>query len=162
MGGCWPSARTHSSVWRRLQKPTLQVSGREASSCIAFVRMSLGQPNFHEPHSESACRRHQARKNIEQINYAFERIIAPVMVRGQRRKAVITVGKPGIFGAVDAATGQFLFAKDPGTQNVATAIDPVTGVKTLLPKPPPSITCRSSTRAWEKWAKRRPASWRST
>ena len=70
-------------------------------------------------------------------DYAFERIVAPVMVRGQRRKAVITVGKPGIFEAMDAATGEFLFAKDPGAQNVATAIDPVTGVKTLLPEPPP-------------------------
>jgi alcohol dehydrogenase (cytochrome c) len=70
-------------------------------------------------------------------DYAFERIVAPVNVRGQRRKAVITVGKAGIFEAMDAATGQFLFAKDPGAQNVATAIDPVTGVKTLLPEPPP-------------------------
>ena len=50
---------------------------------------------------------------------------------------MITVGKPGIFEAMDAATGKFLFAVDPGAQNVATAIDPVTGVKTLLPEPPP-------------------------
>jgi alcohol dehydrogenase (cytochrome c) len=70
-------------------------------------------------------------------DYAFERIIVPVNFQGQRRKAVITVGKPGIFEAVDAATGQFLFASDPGAQNVATAIDPVTGTKTLLPEPPP-------------------------
>ncbi len=74
-------------------------------------------------------------------DYAFERIIAPVNVKGQRRKAVITVGKAGIFEAMDAATGEFLFAKDPGAQNVATAIDPVTGVKTLLPEPlPPGVT----------------------
>jgi alcohol dehydrogenase (cytochrome c) len=70
-------------------------------------------------------------------DYAFERILAPVNVRGQRRKAVITVGKPGIFEVMDIATGKFLFAVDPGAQNVATAIDPVTGVKTLLPEPPP-------------------------
>jgi alcohol dehydrogenase (cytochrome c) len=70
-------------------------------------------------------------------DYAFERIVAPVDVRGQRRKAVITAGKAAIFEAMDAATGQFLFAIDPGAQNVATAIDPVTGVKTLLPEPPP-------------------------
>jgi alcohol dehydrogenase (cytochrome c) len=70
-------------------------------------------------------------------DYAFERIIAPVNIQGRTRKAVITVGKPGIFEAVDAATGEFLFARDPGAQNVATAIDPVTGVKTLLPEPLP-------------------------
>jgi alcohol dehydrogenase (cytochrome c) len=75
-------------------------------------------------------------------DYAFERIIAPVTVRGQRRKAVITVGKPGIFEAVDAATGEFLFAADPGAQNVATAIDRVTGVKTLLPEPLPAGVTR--------------------
>jgi alcohol dehydrogenase (cytochrome c) len=71
------------------------------------------------------------------MDYAFENIVVPVTVRGQRHKAVITAGKPGIFEAMDAATGKFLFAVDPGAQNVATAIDPVTGVKTLLPEPPP-------------------------
>ena len=70
-------------------------------------------------------------------DYAFERMVLTVNFKGQRRKAVITVGKPGIFEAVDAATGEFLFASDPGAQNVATALDSVTGVKTLLPEPPP-------------------------
>jgi alcohol dehydrogenase (cytochrome c) len=56
-------------------------------------------------------------------DYAFERIVVTVNFQGKRRKAVITVGKPGIFEAVDAATGQFLFASDPGAQNVATKID---------------------------------------
>jgi alcohol dehydrogenase (cytochrome c) len=71
------------------------------------------------------------------MDYAFENIVAQVDVRGEHHKAVIAVGKPGIFEGMDAATGKFLFAVDPGTQNVATAIDPVTGVKTLLPEPPP-------------------------
>jgi alcohol dehydrogenase (cytochrome c) len=75
-------------------------------------------------------------------DYAFERIVVTVNVQGRRRKAVITVGKPGIFEAVDAATGQFLFASDPGAQNVATALDPVTGVKTLLPEPLPAGVTR--------------------
>jgi alcohol dehydrogenase (cytochrome c) len=30
-------------------------------------------------------------------DYAFERIVVQVNVRGERHKAVITVGKPGIF-----------------------------------------------------------------
>ena len=70
-------------------------------------------------------------------DYPFERIIVPVTVRGERHKAVITVGKPGIFEAMDAATGKFLFAVDPGAQNDLTSVDPVTGVKTTLPEPPP-------------------------
>ena len=109
-------------------------------------------------------------------------------VRGERHKAVITVGKPGIFEAMDAATGKFLFAVDPGAQNVAIAIDPVTGVKTLLPEPPPpgvtrcptangrqkfpgrlvqpaqptGITCRSYDHCMGRRATRRPASSRWT
>ena len=75
-------------------------------------------------------------------DYAFERIVVTVNFQGRRRKAVITVGKPGIFEAVDAATGQFLFASDPGAQNVATKIDSVTGVKTLLPEPLPDGVTR--------------------
>jgi alcohol dehydrogenase (cytochrome c) len=75
-------------------------------------------------------------------DHAFERIVAPVEFQGRKIKAVLTVGKPGIFEAVEAATGKFLFARDPGGQNVVTAIDPVTGVKTLLPEPMPAGVTR--------------------
>jgi alcohol dehydrogenase (cytochrome c) len=71
-------------------------------------------------------------------DYSFERIIVPVTVRGERHKAVITVGKPGIFEALDAATGKFLFALDPGAQNDLTSVDPVTGARTTLSEPAPS------------------------
>jgi alcohol dehydrogenase (cytochrome c) len=70
-------------------------------------------------------------------DYPFERIVVPVTVRGERHKAVITVGKPGIFEALDAATGKFLFAVDPGAQNDLTSVDPVTGARTVLSEPPP-------------------------
>jgi alcohol dehydrogenase (cytochrome c) len=79
------------------------------------------------------------------MDYAFEHVIADVTVHGEKHKAVITAGKPAIFEALDAATGKFLFAVDPGAQNVATAIDPVTGVKTLLPEPPPPGVTRCPT-----------------
>ncbi len=120
-------------------------------------------------------------------DYAFERIIAPVTVQGVRHKAVITAGKPGIIEAMDAATGKFLFAIDPGAQNLVTSIDPVTGDKTILPVPlPPGVTgaraisgpevirlartvhrrtgttCPSTTRAWERWPTRPAASSRWT
>ena len=70
-------------------------------------------------------------------DYSFERIIVPITVRGEHHKAVITVGKPGIFEALDAATGKFLFALDPGAQNDLTSVDPVTGARTTLSEPAP-------------------------
>jgi alcohol dehydrogenase (cytochrome c) len=69
-------------------------------------------------------------------DYAFERVIAPVDWGGRKRKAVITAGKPAVIEVLDAATGQFLFARDPGAQNIFTFNDE-TGVKTLLPPGPP-------------------------
>lgn len=119
------------------------------------------------------------------MDYAFEHILAPVTVRGERHKALITAGKPAIFEAVDAATGKFLFAVDPGVQNVATAIDPEPALRTYFlkrrrraspaarPTPVPEtsrlehivrrrtgITCRSTILAWERWATRQRAFWR--
>jgi alcohol dehydrogenase (cytochrome c) len=69
-------------------------------------------------------------------DYAFERLIAPVTFESKKVKAVITAGKPAVIEALDAKTGKFLFAKDPGAQNIFT-MDPKTGVKTLLPPGPP-------------------------
>ena len=43
------------------------------------------------------------------------------------RKIVLTMGKPAILEAMDAATGEYLFSMDMGLQNVVLAIDPVTG-----------------------------------
>jgi alcohol dehydrogenase (cytochrome c) len=69
-------------------------------------------------------------------DYAFERLIVPIEWEGQQRKAVITAGKPAVIEVLDAATGEFLYAKDPGAQNIFT-FDPDTGEKTLLPPGPP-------------------------
>lgn len=69
-------------------------------------------------------------------DYAFERVIVEIEWQGEPRKAVITAGKPAVIEVLDAATGEFLFARDPGAQNIFT-FDPVTGVKTLLPPGPP-------------------------
>jgi alcohol dehydrogenase (cytochrome c) len=74
-------------------------------------------------------------------DYAFERVIVPIEWRGQKRKAVMTAGKPGVIEVLDAATGEFLYATDPEAQNIFT-FDPKTGVKTLLPPGPPEGTKR--------------------
>jgi alcohol dehydrogenase (cytochrome c) len=46
---------------------------------------------------------------------------------------VLTAGKLAIFDVMDRATGQYLFSKDLGLQNLVTAIDPKTGKKTTDP-----------------------------
>ncbi len=120
------------SPWSTVTRNTFDAKGLYMNSTLA-LNPDTGKLVWHYQHIGA---------DPYDQDYAFERIVAPVNVRGQRRKAVITVGKPGIFEAVDAATGEFLFAKDPGAQNVATAINPVTGVKTLLPEPLPDGVTR--------------------
>ena len=72
-------------------------------------------------------------------DYAFERLIVNVDYRGRKRKAVITAGKPAVIEVIDAATGRFLYARDPGAQNIFT-FNEETGVKKLLaPGPPDGI-----------------------
>ena len=70
------------------------------------------------------------------LDWVFERQIATVRIGGRNRKVVMNIGKMGILEAVDAATGEYLFSIDAGTQNVITAIDPVTGAKTIDPSTP--------------------------
>ena len=63
------------------------------------------------------------------LDWAFERQIVDVNVDGKARRAVITSGKIGIYDAVDAKSGEFLFSIDLGLQNIVSRIDPVTGRK---------------------------------
>jgi alcohol dehydrogenase (cytochrome c) len=65
------------------------------------------------------------------LDWAFERILVPLAVRGQTRTLVVTAGKMGIYDAMEAATGRFVFSIDLGLQNIVTAIDPETGRKTI-------------------------------
>lgn len=63
------------------------------------------------------------------MDWAFERQILDLEVDGAARKVVLTAGKIGIYDALDAYTGEFLFAHDLGLQNIVTAIDPASGRK---------------------------------
>ena len=115
------------SPWSTVTRGTFDAKGLYMNSTLA-LNPDTGKLVWHYQHIGA---------DPYDQDYAFERIVVTVNFQGKRRKAVITVGKPGIFEALDAATGQFLFASDPGAQNVATALDQKTGVKTLLPEPPP-------------------------
>jgi alcohol dehydrogenase (cytochrome c) len=63
------------------------------------------------------------------LDWAFERQILDLNVAGARRRAVLTAGKIGIYDAVDAATGEFLFSMDLGFNNIVTEIDARSGAK---------------------------------
>ena len=76
-------------------------------------------------------------------------------IDGRRRKVVMNVGKMAILDALDAATGEYLFSIDAGTQNVITHIDPKTGAKTIDPEKwpdpkRPAVICPavSGARSW--------------
>jgi alcohol dehydrogenase (cytochrome c) len=67
------------------------------------------------------------------LDYAFERELIRLPVNGTQQKLVLTSGKMGLYDALDAATGKYVFSKDMGLQNVVKSVDPVTGAKTINP-----------------------------
>lgn len=73
------------------------------------------------------------------LDYVFERELIDLPVDGKTRKVAVTAGKMAIIEALDAKTGQFVFAKDLGLQTVVQKIDPRTGAKTINPAMIPEI-----------------------
>lgn len=67
------------------------------------------------------------------LDWIFERSVVELDVNGETRKVVVTAGKPALFDALDAETGQYLFSVDPGLQNLFAAINPATGEKIANP-----------------------------
>ena len=63
------------------------------------------------------------------LDWAFERQLINLNIDGAPRRVMITSGKIGIYDALDARTGKFLFSIDLGLQNIVSSIDPVTGKK---------------------------------
>jgi alcohol dehydrogenase (cytochrome c) len=74
------------------------------------------------------------------MDWVFERQIVRLEIEGKTRKVVFNAGKLGIIDALDAATGEYLFAMDMGLQKSVTSIDPDTGEKTINPLALPSET----------------------
>jgi alcohol dehydrogenase (cytochrome c) len=72
-------------------------------------------------------------RDVWDYDWTFERTLATLPVNGVNRKVAFTVGKLGIFDAMDRATGQYLFSKDIGVQNLVKGIDPATGMKQIDP-----------------------------
>lgn len=87
-----------------------------------------------EPRSGKLVWYYQHMKNDQHdMDWAFERTVATLRVDGKDRRTVITGGKSGLFDVLDAATGHYMKTVDLGLQDVVTAIDPVTGEKTVDP-----------------------------
>lgn len=65
------------------------------------------------------------------LDWAFERQIFNMNVKGTTRRVVVTAGKIAIFDVLEAKTGTYLFSMDLGLQNLVKSIDPKTGFKTI-------------------------------
>ena len=68
------------------------------------------------------------------LDWAFEQQIMRLPGDNAGKKMIVTSGKMGIYEALDAATGKYLWSRDMGIQNVIASIDPKTGEKTLTPE----------------------------
>lgn len=81
------------------------------------------------------------KRDVWDLDWAFERTLATIQVDGKPRKTVTTGGKLGIFDTLDAATGKYLFSYDVGLQNLVSSIDPQTGEKRINPAfdPKPNV-----------------------
>jgi alcohol dehydrogenase (cytochrome c) len=73
------------------------------------------------------------RRDVWDLDWVFEQTLVTLPIQGKPRRLVVTGGKTALFDAVDAATGAFVFSKDMGVQNLVTAVDPLTGDKTVNP-----------------------------
>ncbi|MCP5144433.1 MAG: PQQ-binding-like beta-propeller repeat protein [Gammaproteobacteria bacterium] len=73
------------------------------------------------------------RRDVWDLDWVFEQSLVTLPIDGKPRKLVVTAGKTAIFEALDAATGEFVFARDMGMQNLVIAIDEKTGEKTVNP-----------------------------
>jgi len=75
---------------------------------------------------------HQSR-DVWDLDWVFEQSLVTLQIAGRPRKLVVTGGKTAMFDALDAGTGAFVFSTDLGLQNLVTAVNPVTGTKSVSP-----------------------------
>ncbi|MBI3264604.1 MAG: PQQ-binding-like beta-propeller repeat protein [Acidobacteria bacterium] len=75
---------------------------------------------------------HQANGQWD-LDWAFERLVVQLPIKGDLQSVVVTAGKQAIFDLLDPETGKYRSSIDLGLQNGVTAIDPKTGAKTVDP-----------------------------
>ena len=133
--------------------PLLKASGDQGvtmealyTNCTIALNPDTGKLVWHYQHVQN---------DQWDLDWVFERQIVEMTIEGRQRKVVMNAGKMAILDALDAATGEYLFSVDSGTQNVITSIDPKTGAKRIdmekWPDPKrPAIICPavSGARSW--------------
>jgi alcohol dehydrogenase (cytochrome c) len=72
-------------------------------------------------------------RDVWDLDWAFEQSLMTLRVDGKPRNLVVTAGKIAMFDALDRSTGEYVFSKDLGLQNLVIAVDPKTGKKTINP-----------------------------
>jgi len=107
----------------RVNKPGITNEGLYTDTTLA-INPDTGKLVWHYQHVHN---------DQWDLDWAFERQVVNLPVNGASRKLVVTSGKMALYDALDAATGQYVFSKDLGIQNVVTAVDPKTGEKTINP-----------------------------
>ena len=104
-----------------IERPDISNDALYTNTTIALDPNS-GEPVWHYQHH---------RNDQWDLDWAFERQLVDLTIFGQRRKVVVTGGKPGLHDILDAATGEYLSSFDMGLQNVFLGVDPETGEKTI-------------------------------
>ncbi len=134
VGQPYPWSSTVRGTYPPINKPGITNTTLYTNNTLAF-NPDTGKLVWHHSHLPN---------DTWDFDYVFERQIVTLPVDGKMRKLVITSGKMAIIEALDAKTGDFVFAKDMGIQNVVTAMDPKTGAKTydtsLIPAPGQTVT----------------------
>jgi alcohol dehydrogenase (cytochrome c) len=119
----WGTGQTYDTGPLRDRKPGENNDALYTDSTLAF-----------EPRTGRLVWYYQHMQNDQfDFDWVFDRVIGTIAHAGKTRRVVITGDKPGLFDAIDAATGQYVRTVDMGLQNFVTRIDPVTGRKTVNP-----------------------------
>ena len=134
--GTAPTYDTGSLLYP-VDKPGINTDALYTNSTVA-LRPKTGELVWHFQHMAN---------DQWDLDWIYERQLIELPVNGADRKVVLTAGKMALYDAVDAATGEYVFSIDLGLQNLVSAIDPVTGAKTLNPNAAPNaedtmLVCR--------------------
>jgi alcohol dehydrogenase (cytochrome c) len=116
--------RNGASVWTLVhpsKEPGITNDGLYTDTTLAF-NPDTGKLVWHFQHVAN---------DQWDLDWAFERQLINLPVKGETRRVVVTSGKEAYYDALDAATGKYDFSMDLGLQNVIESVDPVTGAKTI-------------------------------
>jgi len=119
----WGVAQSYDTGPLRDRRPGENNDALFTNSTLAF-----------EPRTGTLRWYYQHMKNDQyDLDWVFDRVIGTIVHEGQQRRVVITGGKEGLFDVLDVETGEYVDTVDMGLQDFITAIDPVTGEKTVDP-----------------------------